>query len=414
MLPVTTEEEGKALQHNNVCADSGKPMTLAWGGAHGINSWILRCPDKECASEHHGIVEKESYALTVRAQSVDRPDDVDLSPRAQPRMMPQKADLERLISLVQIRYPRAQLNHPSTALFIMDCWRLDLDPLLGEIVPVTFRVNKGSRDEQIVVQPLITEDGYLSLAKRACDDKWMGPPQLRPVADANLIKIIANAEDAWVWEARGPTKDSPGTKWDEWAPSYGWMTREEAESDKVRNTPAGKAPGNQARVRAIKRWIRENFPEARRRMIEMTGEWMQRAQGVEEAQQIITAEYTMIGPAAPEGKRERRVNNREPASSHQNDAPQGADSTPPPSGQPTDTESPMRVWDEVRDLIRELKPSEERVKAWWQHYGVEVTPDDFRFDFPHQAMTAELIRRFRDRLIQARAQQAQAPQQPML
>jgi len=60
----------------------------------------------------------------------------------------------------------------------MDCIRLDLAPLLGEIIPVTFK----SKDKK-VVQPVLTEDGWLSLAARACPERWAGPPITEPVTD---------------------------------------------------------------------------------------------------------------------------------------------------------------------------------------------------------------------------------------
>ncbi|MBA7673347.1 hypothetical protein ES703_81542 [subsurface metagenome] len=101
-----------------------------------------------------------------------------------------------------------------------------------------------------------------------------------------------------MWKATGRTKDmAEGQE----TFAYGWLKRNEWEQAKARGTPAGELPGNQARVRAIKRWVRENFPEARHKMMELTREWMSRAEGVVEAQDVIEAEYRIL--AVPEEKK---------------------------------------------------------------------------------------------------------------
>jgi hypothetical protein len=167
----------------------------------------------------------------------------------------------------------------------MDCIRLDLDPLLGEIVPVTFK----SKDRK-VVQPVLTEDGWLSLAARACPERWIGPPITEPITDKEFKKELCDDEDAWVWKASGKTRD--GTE----SIAYGWLKRKEWEKAKAANTPAGELPGNQARVRAIKRWVRETFPEARKKMMELTSEWLARGRekGIDEVQKVIEAEYHIV------------------------------------------------------------------------------------------------------------------------
>ncbi|GAJ13563.1 unnamed protein product, partial [marine sediment metagenome] len=58
-------------------------------------------------------------------------------------------------------------------------------------------------------------------------------------------------------------------------------------------------PGNQARVRAIKRWVREVFPEAKAKMKEMTATWMDRAGDVRDIQAVIEAEYHIVSEEPP-------------------------------------------------------------------------------------------------------------------
>jgi len=66
--------------------------------------------------------------------------------------------------------------------------------------------------------------------------------------------------------------------------------------------------GNQARVRAIKRWIMEAYPEAASRVRGMASQVKAESEGTNEALSIIEAEYTLVGgdskqlpPASPYG-----------------------------------------------------------------------------------------------------------------
>jgi len=93
-----------------------------------------------------------------------------------------KDDLGRAMNLLALRYPRAIENPESAALFIMDCCRLDLDPLIqpAEVVPVPFKSRKkgkdGKEEDKVTVSMVITEDGWLSMAARGCPEEWNGPP----------------------------------------------------------------------------------------------------------------------------------------------------------------------------------------------------------------------------------------------
>jgi len=213
------------------------------------------------------------------------------------------------------------MDEQSAALFLFDAIRLDLDPLLGEIFPVSFKTTARDGTKKIVVQPLISEDGWLSLAARACPDEWAGPPRTmrleeylqtqdaykeKPYTEIKEIakeikKDLCGDPEAYVWVAVGHRKDQDDVA------TYGWYkTSESKKKDKEGkeyelSTPARDLPGNQARVRAIKRWVRETFPESKAKMKAMTATWMERAKEVKEVQQIIEAEYRVIIEPEPEG-----------------------------------------------------------------------------------------------------------------
>jgi hypothetical protein len=86
------------------------------------------------------------------------------------------------------------------------------------------------------------------------------------------------------------------------------MTRAQMAEAVEKKKPSGELPGNQARVRAIKRWIMEAYPEAASKVRGMASQVKAESEGANEALSIIEAEYTLVGgtskqlaPAAPFG-----------------------------------------------------------------------------------------------------------------
>ncbi|MBA7478231.1 hypothetical protein ES707_13654 [subsurface metagenome] len=76
----------------------------------------------------------------------------------------------------------------------------------------------------------------------------------------------------------------------------------------------------------MKRWVRENFPESRQKMIEYTAELYRRSEGAREAQDLIDAEYSFL--SLPEGKKRaeatgKKVGAAAPAESPPDEAIEG-------------------------------------------------------------------------------------------
>ena len=273
-------DEMQKLVRDNVCAACGGELTIRTNPeTTSLEVWCPHHPD------HHGYVERETYTEQYRRGGGTS---VVIADKIEKKMLPGGYPLGTALALIKTRFPRADMDDPSAALFLMDCIRLDLDPLLGEIVPVTFK----SKDKK-VVQPVLTEDGWLSLAARACPDRWAGPPATEPITDKDFKKDLCGEEDAWVWKATGKTKDGNEST------GYGWLKQSEFKKAKDAGTPAGDLPGNQARVRAIKRWVRETFPEAKAVMKNMMSEWMSRGKDIEGVLEIIEAEYHVVSETQP-------------------------------------------------------------------------------------------------------------------
>ncbi|GAH89030.1 unnamed protein product, partial [marine sediment metagenome] len=141
------------------------------------------------------------------------------------KMMP-KEELGRAMNLLALRYPRAIVDPATAALFILDCMRLDIDPLISpaEAVPVPFKSRLPDDTLKVTIQMVITEDGWLSMAARGCPDRWAGSPSVEVVHDNALAKSLCGDEDAWLWKATGRTKDmEPGQT----SMAYGYFTHKE-------------------------------------------------------------------------------------------------------------------------------------------------------------------------------------------
>lgn len=304
-------DEMKKIARENVCGECGAELqvhTIAEDGTIRVG-----CSDRE----HHGWIERTTYTQEFRRGAIVHPAIVSAIER---KMVP-KDELGRAMNLLALRYPDAIKDPPTAALFIMDCARLDIDPLISpaEAVPVPFKIKRKDEngiviEEKTTITMVITEDGWLSMAARGCKEDWVGPPRtmrleeylssLPENKDRPRDEILAIAKeikeskckdpDAWYYVAIGKRRGGEDTV----IPGY-FTHRDHGKAEKG-FLPAATQPGNQARVRAIKRWVREVFPDCRQRMMELTAEWYQRAEGIKAAQQFIDAEYSFI--SLPEGE----------------------------------------------------------------------------------------------------------------
>jgi len=287
-------QEMREIAANNVCGICGAELQIHTNPEKATLE--VGCLNRE----HHGYIERTTYTQEFRRGAEIHPAIRDNIERRM--ILPGGQPVGVALSMIKTRFPRADMDEPSAALFLWDCVRLDLDPLLGEIFPATFKTKDKDGIEHKVVQPIISEDGWLSLAARACPEAWAGPPRTmrleeylqtqdaykeKPYTEVKEIAKEIKADlckdpEAYVWVAIGHRKDQDDTI------GYGWYKKSEE------GVVAKNLPGNQARVRAIKRWVREVFPEAKSKMKEMTATWMERAGDVRDIQNVIEAEYHIV------------------------------------------------------------------------------------------------------------------------
>lgn len=333
-------EEMKQIVATQVCAQCGGELTIRTNPETGtLEIWCPHNPD------HHGYVERLTYTQAFRRGEIVHP--AIQSAIERKMILPGGQPVGVALSMIQTRFPRADMDEPSAALFLWDCVRLDLDPLLGEIFPATFKVKGKDNIEHKVVQPIISEDGWLSLAARSCAEAWAGPPRTmrleeylqtqdayreKPYAEVKEIAKEIKADlckdpEAYVWVAVGHRKDQEDTI------AYGWYKKSEE------GVVAKNLPGNQARVRAIKRWVREVFPEAKAKMKEMTATWMERAGDVRDIQNVIESEYHIVTEEPPKLTEKAGKTTGEKV---------GA-AAPKPKAQATKAESPLAERTEVTE-----------------------------------------------------------------
>ncbi|MDP3052266.1 MAG: hypothetical protein Q8N42_02040 [bacterium] len=312
-------DEMKKIAERNVCAVCGADLQVHTNPANATLE--VGCLNRE----HHGYLERASYtALMRRGEAILHP---GIQAAIEKKMMP-KEDLDRAMTLLALRYPDAIRDRPTAALFISDCMRLDIDPLIqpAEAVPIPFRSRKKGRggqpdEERTVVSMVVTGDGWLSMCARGCKEEWNGPPRTMRLEEylttlpenkklnreaiaqlaADIKKDACSDPKAWYYVAIGRSKTMT-----EDCIVPGWFTDRDMKKAVAGNLPAAMEPGNQARIRAIKKWVRQVYPECRQKMIELTHEWYQRAEGVKAAQVYIDTEFRLLDfPAGGEKTGER-------------------------------------------------------------------------------------------------------------
>ena len=298
-------DEMKKVTRENVCGECGAELQIHTNPENGTIE--IGCLNRE----HHGFIERTTYTQEFRRGAEIHPAIRDAIER---KMVP-KDDLGRAMNLLALRYPSAIVDPPTAALFILDCARLDIDPLISpaEAVPVPFKSRRKDEkgnviEEKTTITMVITEDGWLSMAARGCKEDWVGPPRTMRLEEylsslpenkdkprEEILTIAREIKDskckdpeAWYYVAIGRRRGGEDTV------IPGYFTHKDHGKAERGNLPASTQPGNQARVRSIKHWVREVFPECRQKMMELTAEWYQRAEGIKAAQEYIDAEYRFI------------------------------------------------------------------------------------------------------------------------
>ena len=133
----------KQIAKRNACAECDGELTIHTN--QDLGTLEVGCLNRE----HHGFIERTTYTQELRRGAEVHP---AIRDKIEKRMiLPGGQPVGVALSMIQTRFPKADMDEPSAALFLWDCVRLDLDPLLGEIFPVTFKVKGKDNIEHKVV-----------------------------------------------------------------------------------------------------------------------------------------------------------------------------------------------------------------------------------------------------------------------
>lgn len=283
MQKLEKREDGFDIVEKFVCGADGANLSIAWGGAFGVEGYIVRCANDP---QHEGYKPRTSALQAVRRTAGTGIENIPMD----------AASARRQIGLLSIRYPDILVDGPSAALFLYECKRLSLDPLISpaEAIPVAFTSKKLGRK---VIAMIISSDGWLSMAARSEPGRWGGPPSLTLVS-GDLKKAIADDNPGtMVVEAKGKVRDQESRQLIDTSNVHGWFRS--TESSQV---TTGNSPWNMACKRAIKRWVRENYPACRQIMAEQTAPWMAESAGIKVTEDAIEAEFRILEPEQPHAK----------------------------------------------------------------------------------------------------------------
>ncbi len=277
MQKLEKREEGFDIVEKFVCGVDGANLSIAWGGAFGVEGYIVRCANEP---QHEGYKPRTSALQAIRQTAGIENIPMDA------------ASAHRQIGLLSIRYPDVLQDEASAALFLYECKRLSLDPMMApaEAIPVAFLSKKLNKR---VIAMIISTDGWLSMAARSEPGRWVGPPSLTIVSGDMKAAIADDNLKTIVVEAKGKVRDQESRQLIDSANAYGWFR-----STEISQVEKGNSPWNMACKRAIKRWVRENYPACRTIMAEQTAGWMELSAGIKVTEDVIEAEFRILEPAA--------------------------------------------------------------------------------------------------------------------
>lgn len=368
--------EWSALARDQECAVCGGQLTIRTVPER--MAMAVGCP----LHEGGGFRQRTSYTEDYRRGKEVYPairDNIE-------RKMMSGTEFNRSVQLLALRFPDSIKDRAGASLFIHDCMRLGLDPLIqpAEAVPIAFKTKDKAGREKYTVAMIITEDGALSMAARGCPDEYDGAPATMPILTylmreyekrpleelekmaRHIAEQLCDDPAAYVWVALGKRRSATEIN----NPVYGYFTQADKKKAAEKKLPAGSQPGNQARIRAVKHWVRETFPEARQKMLEYTEELTRRSEGVKEALEIIDAEYRFLDTPA-----------KKPALT----SPPGqkAASTTK-AARTTEAKGELKInWDELSNLLKIVKWSEETCLSWISYQFNVDTSGDFRYVVSH-------------------------------
>lgn len=241
-------EQLRQMQRTNDCGECGSELTIRVDKVSGVYELVCARFPLEHNQQNFQVAEPPGMLATRDGETAGQ---LGLA-----RYMSNETEARRAILAVQTKFQAQNLTILESAYFLGEYFNRGVNPLVGEAVPAAFR-NKDQRDRQIVL--IETEQGVLSIAKRGDPARYVSTPNVQPIMDAEKREAICGDPKAHVWEAKG--KIMVNDQMIDSAPTWGWVLSKDFDSPRMAQIAKDNLP-NQARVRAIKRWTKENFPDS--------------------------------------------------------------------------------------------------------------------------------------------------------
>lgn len=278
---VQAYNDAQQVAHDYICAVCKGRLTvpLATDG-----NWQAVCGTD---SSHTGYVYPET-AMEVAQRGEGPVYMVNQAQRASAIM--RKENMNAVVGEVAHKF---DLTQPQATVFCFHAMRVQLDPFFAQIIPLVFKSKK--HEGKMTVVPFVTEKGWAALAARAEPHEFMGPPGVRPVLGEEKESLGYDAGDI-VYAVSGQKKSWPSRG----SEIYVAYTKKEQTGA---TGPARDDPHHMARMRALRRWYEENFPDARAVIVGAQEE------APEEMVETIEGEYSIIEDGAPAAQ-PRRQNSR--------------------------------------------------------------------------------------------------------
>ena len=159
-----------------------------------------------------------------------------------------------VIGEVAMKY---QLSTNEANVFYAHFIRLGLDTFLGQIIPLVYKSKHDARRRTVI--PFITKKGWSALASRSEPKEFLGPPTLYPVKDEDKAQWGYGAGDV-VYEAKGRKRSWPDGY--EGGQIIAAFTVDEIGKAREYGQVSGTDTHQHCRVRAVRRWYEENYPDA--------------------------------------------------------------------------------------------------------------------------------------------------------
>lgn len=259
---ITTDEipESRMLELERAgveCAECGARMTVAWGGAFGVNSYILRCGRK---SQHQGLVTEARltpydvpgfnlYESKTRRNQVEQSLVRAGTPPAVAREMAAQHNAlltqERAVQIINACFPGAPQAEVTKAAMI--CHQYGLNPLMKHVHLVPFKTKDGGKTwatvlgikaTRLMAAQMAGKWGYLDDTPRIMTEAE--EKRIYGTVDKSKLRVVVKIRDAAGLQYSG----------------YGWWPRDKG----VYGDDKGNSQFNMASIRAERQALERMSP----------------------------------------------------------------------------------------------------------------------------------------------------------